>query len=58
MLPAPVAINDEMEYIVDTIVHHRGRPRHYQYLVQWAGYDKSKDMWLPASELGNPPEVL
>ena len=58
MLLAPVAINNEMEYVVDHIVCHRGRPRHYQYLVRWAGYDESKDMWLPESELGNVPEVL
>ena len=58
MLPAPVAIDDKMEYIVDRIVRHRGRPRHYQYLVRWAGYDESKDMLLPESELGNAPEVL
>ena len=58
MLPAPVAIDDETEYVVDRIVRHRGRPRHYQYLVRWAGYDESEDMWLPESELGNAPEVL
>ena len=58
MLPAPVAIDDETEYIVNRIVRHQGRPRRYQYLVRWAGYDESEDMWLPESELGNAPEVL
>ena len=29
MLPAPLAINDKTEYIVDSIVRHCGRPRHY-----------------------------
>ena len=29
MLLAPVAIDDEMEYIVSNIVRHQGRPRHY-----------------------------
>ena len=33
MLPAPVAIHDETEYVVDHIVCHQGKPRHYQYLV-------------------------
>ena len=58
MLPTPVAIDDETEYVVDRIVRHQGRPRHYQYLVRWAGYDESEDMWLPESELGNAPEIL
>ena len=58
MLPALVAIDDEMEYVIDRIVCHRGRPRHYQYLVRWAGYDESEDIWLPESELSNAPEVL
>ena len=58
MLPAPVAIDDKTEYVVNHIVHHQGRPRHYQYLVRWAGYDESEDMWLPESELSNVPEVL
>ena len=58
MLPVLVAIDNKTEYIVNHIVWHRGRPRHYQYLVRWAGYDESEDMWLPESELGNAPEVL
>ena len=58
MLLALVAIDDKTEYVVDRIVRHRGRPRHYQYLVRWAGYNESEDMWLPESELGNAPEVL
>ena len=58
MLPAPLAINDKMEYFIDSIVQHHSRPRHYQYLVRWVGYDKNEDMWLPESGLGNAPEVL
>ena len=58
MLPAPVAIDHNTEYVVDRIARNRGRPRPYQYLVRWAGYDESGDMWLPESELGNAPEVL
>ena len=43
---------------MDSIVWLHGRPRHYQHLVHWAGYNESKDMWLPEAELGNVPEVV
>ena len=29
MLPAPLAINNKTEYIIDSIVWHHSRPRHY-----------------------------
>ena len=58
MLPAAVEVNDEIEYILEKLVWHRGRPRHYLYLVLWAGYDESEDMWLPEAELGKAPKVL
>ena len=58
MIPAPLEVNDKTEYVIDKIVWHRSRPRHYSYLVCWAGYNESKDMWLPESELGNVPDVL
>ena len=29
MLPVPLAVNDQTEYVVDSIVQHHGRPRHY-----------------------------
>ena len=44
MLPAPLEVNDKTENIVDSIVRHRGRPRHCLYLVHWTGYNESKDM--------------
>ena len=42
MLPAPVAIDDKIEYVVDRIVRHRGRPKHYQYLVRGRGMTRAK----------------
>ena len=43
MLPALLEVNNKTEYIVNKIVWHRGRPRHYYYLVCWAEYDESED---------------
>ena len=57
MLPTPLEVDNKIEYIVNKIVWHRGRPRQCYYLVRWAGYNESKDMWLPESEIGNVPDV-
>ena len=29
MLLAPLEVDDETEYIIDSIILHQGRPRHY-----------------------------
>lgn len=58
LVPAEVEIDGVREYEVEAILRHRGRPRHYQYLVHWRGYDASEDMWLPEEELQNAGDVL
>ena len=58
MLPALLEVSNNSEYVVDSIIQHQGRSRHYLYLVHRVGYDESEDMWLPESELGNAPDVL
>ena len=58
MLSALLEVNDKTEYIINKIVRHRGRSRHYYYLVHWVQYNESKDMWLLESELSSAPDVL
>ena len=56
--PAPIVIDGEQEYIVDSIVTHRYSRRGLHYLVRWKGYDSSSDEWLPEAELKHAKEVL
>jgi hypothetical protein len=46
--PGPVLTKNGMEeYHIEKIVDERNRGRGYQYLVRWAGYPESDDLWLP-----------
>ena len=58
MLSVPLEVDNKTEHIVNKIEQHGGRPRYYYFLVCRAGYNDSKDMWLPEAEIGNEPEVL
>ena len=51
LLPKAVQVKDDAEYEIDSILHHRGRPRHRQYLLRWKGYGPEEDMWVSEAEL-------
>ena len=53
LLPSAIQLDDEAEYEVEAILKHRGRPRHYQYLLRWKGYGPEEDMWVPEHELAH-----
>ena len=53
LLPAPVEVEGQEEYELDSIVSHRKVKNRMQYLVKWKGYDDSENMWLPESRLGH-----
>ena len=51
LLPKAVQVEDDAEYEIDSILCHRGRPRHRQYLLRWKGYGPEEDMWVSEAEL-------
>ena len=49
-----IAAKDYGEDEVEAILQHTGNPRRktsMDFLVRWAGYDESEDLWLPWSSL-------
>ena len=56
--PAPVEIDGELEYEVESIVSHKKVGRNWHFLVTWIGYDVSENMWIPQRKLGNAQEVV
>ena len=51
--PPGLDFEGEEEYELDGIAGHRVVRGRRQFLVSFKGYDRSEDMWLPESELGN-----
>jgi hypothetical protein len=54
--PAPVEIEGEDEYEVESILDSRIRYRKLQYLVKWVGYDDLD--WHPHSDITHCAELL
>ena len=45
-----LAIADQHEFVVESILDHRGDPRRkssLEFLVHWAGYSSEEDTWEP-----------
>jgi Chromo (CHRromatin Organisation MOdifier) domain len=52
--PLDVARRDYMEFLVETIIDHRGnikRKTDLEFLVSWLGYDDRDNSWEPYSNL-------
>jgi hypothetical protein len=50
--PGPIVGSDRMEeYTIEKIVDEQKMGWGFKYLVQWAGYSTSDDLWLPQCEL-------
>jgi hypothetical protein len=58
--PQAIAAKDYGESEVESIIAHTGDPKRkstMDFLVRWAGYDESEDLWLPWSELRLVPAL-
>jgi Chromo (CHRromatin Organisation MOdifier) domain len=45
--PAPVVVNGQIEYLVETILDSRKLRKKTQYLVKWKGYPIYESTWEP-----------
>jgi hypothetical protein len=58
-VPPPVlALDNSVQYEVESILAQRGRGRTLEYLVKWKGHSTQHNSWEPASGLENAPEVV
>jgi hypothetical protein len=54
----PQIINDNDEFEVEDILAHRIVNKKTQYLVRFKSYGPEDDLWLPAANLANAPEII
>ena len=56
--PAPILVNEQQEWEVETILDHRTRYGRGQFLVKWKGYPSSENSWEPLEGLGNAADMV
>ena len=56
--PAPILIDDEKEWEIETIPDHRTRHSRGQFLVKWKGYPNSENSGEPVEGLENGEDLL
>eukprot|EP00961_Rhodomonas_salina_P302683 3940933-Rhodomonas_salina.1 len=54
----PELVNDTEEYEVEDIIAHWGAGNQVEYLVRFTSYDAADDLWLPACNLKNAPDIV
>ena len=56
--PAPILIDDEREWEVESILDHRERHGMGQFLVKWKGYPNSENSWEQIEGLENAQDLV
>jgi len=56
--PAPILIDNEKEWKVDTILHYMTRPGRGQFLVKWKGYPNSENSRKLVKGLENTEDLV
>jgi len=56
--PAPILIDDEKEWDVETILDHRTRHDKEQFLIKWKGSPNSENSWEPVEGLETAKDLV
>jgi len=56
--PAPILIDDEKGWEVETILDHKTRHGRGQFLVKWKGYPNGENSWEPVKGLENAEDLV
>ena len=56
--PAPVEINGDLEFEVETILNVRRRKGLIEYLVKWLHYDDLENSWQPLVDVVNAWDLV
>jgi transposase InsO family protein len=59
--PLDIAMKDQEEFFIDSIVSHRGnksRRKTMEFLVHWRGYGHDSDSWEPYSSLRDTDQLI
>lgn len=60
--PAPIEIEDSLEYEVERVLEHRevkrGKQVRKEYLVKWLGYHHEHNTWEPEKHLAHCKDIL
>ena len=56
--PAPIIINDDLEYEVERLLDRRGTGKNRHYLVKWTGYPIWDTTWEPLDHLNHAKRLI
>lgn len=59
--PKTIAMNDAKEFLIDSVISHRGdrsRRATMEFLVKWLGYSDDANSWEPYSNLRDTDQLL
>jgi hypothetical protein len=56
--PAPVLVDRQEEWVVESVLDRRMQRGKVQYLVHWEGYTSHEDTWEPKENLENAQDMI
>ena len=56
--PAPVVVNGQPEWIVESVENSRFYRNNLQFFVKWKGFTRENNSWEPAENLENAKRAV